>query len=49
MLERMDQANWNSIKEVTLDLFRLAQEIGGTCDGWETSVEKNDRLQDSGR
>jgi len=41
-LERIDRVDWNSINEATLELFRLAQEVSGDYDGWETSVEKND-------
>jgi len=40
-LERIDRVDWNSINKVTLDLFRLAHDIGGEYDGWETSVEKD--------
>ncbi len=39
-LERSDHVDWDTINEVTLDLFRLAQSCGGDYDGWETSVEK---------
>lgn len=38
-LERTDHVDWNSINDVTLDLFRLAEQFGGNYDGWETSVE----------
>jgi regulator of RNase E activity RraB len=41
-LERVDHVDWNSINEATLELFRLAQEVNGDYDGWETSVEKDD-------
>lgn len=41
-LERTDRVDWNSINEVTLELLRMAQEINGAYDGWETSVEKED-------
>jgi Regulator of ribonuclease activity B len=30
------------MNQATLELFRLAQEVSGDYDGWETSVEKND-------
>jgi regulator of RNase E activity RraB len=40
-LERTDRVDWNSINEVTLNLFRLAQEVGGDYDGWETPVEQD--------
>jgi uncharacterized protein (TIGR01619 family) len=38
-LERVDHVDWNSINDVTLHLFRLAEQFGGDYDGWETSVE----------
>jgi regulator of RNase E activity RraB len=40
-LERIDRVDRDSINEVTLDLFDLAQELGGEYDGWETTVEKD--------
>jgi hypothetical protein len=39
-LQRVDRVDWDSINEVTLALFRLAKEVNGVYDGWETSVEK---------
>jgi regulator of RNase E activity RraB len=41
-LERTDRVDWDSINEATLALFRLAQEVNGDYDGWETAVEKVD-------
>jgi len=41
-LNRVDRVDWASINEATLVLFRLAQELNGDYDGWETSVEKDD-------
>lgn len=41
MLERMDRVDWDSINGATLKLFRLAHEVSGDYDGWETSVEKD--------
>ncbi len=41
-LARVDRVDWDSINEATLLLFRLAQEVNGDYDGWETSVEKDD-------
>jgi regulator of RNase E activity RraB len=41
-LERVDRIDWDSINEATLELFRLAQDLNGDYDGWETSVEKDD-------
>ena len=38
--ERIDRVGWDSINEVTLDLFDLAQEFGGEYDGWEATIEK---------
>lgn len=40
MLERVDRVDWNSINKITLELFRLANELGGEYDGWETSIER---------
>jgi hypothetical protein len=37
-LERVDRVDWNSINEVTLELFELASESCGIYDGWETEV-----------
>lgn len=42
-LERVDFVDWDSINEPTLELFRLARDIGGNYDGWETSVEKEEK------
>jgi regulator of RNase E activity RraB len=42
VLERIDRVDWDSINQATLELFRLAQEVSGDYDGWETSVEKDD-------
>jgi hypothetical protein len=39
MLERIDHVDFHSINDVTVQLFRLAQEFNGDYDGWETSVE----------
>jgi hypothetical protein len=38
--ERVDSVDWNSINEVTLELFDLAESLAGDYDGWETSIEK---------
>lgn len=38
--ERMDSVDWDSINQVTLELFDLAKAFSGDYDGWETSVEK---------
>lgn len=40
ILERTDRVDLQSINELTLDLFDLAQELGGEYDGWETTVEE---------
>ncbi len=41
-LERVDHVDWDSINAATLELFRLARDVGGDYDGWETSIEKVD-------
>jgi hypothetical protein len=38
--ERVDKVDWDSINQVTLTLFELAEALAGVYDGWETSVEK---------
>jgi regulator of RNase E activity RraB len=40
--ERLDDVDWDSINQVTLELFELADSCSGQYDGWETSVEKDD-------
>ena len=40
VLNREDHVDWNSINNITLELFRLAEEFSGWYDGWETSVEQ---------
>ncbi len=40
--ERDDDVDWNSINQVTLELYELAETLGGDYDGWETSVEKEE-------
>ncbi|MFN6104527.1 MAG: DUF695 domain-containing protein [Planctomycetaceae bacterium] len=37
--ERVDNVDWNSINEVTIELLELANSLAGDYDGWETSVE----------
>lgn len=37
---RVDLPSYNAIDGVTLPLFRLARELGGEYDGWETAVLK---------
>lgn len=39
--ERIDKVDWDSINQVTLELYELADTLGGDYDGWETSVEKD--------
>ena len=39
-IRRVDLPSYNAIDDVTLPLFRLAQEFGGEYDGWETVVLK---------
>ncbi len=41
-VERTDRVDFNSINEVTLELFQLSREANGDYDGWETSIEKDD-------
>jgi hypothetical protein len=38
--ERIDNVDWDSINQLTLELYELANVLGGDYDGWETSVEK---------
>jgi len=38
--ERIDRVDWDSINEATVELWDLAQSLGGDYDGWETSVER---------
>ncbi len=40
--ERVENVDWNSINEVTIELFELAESLEGDYDGWETSVEKDE-------
>jgi hypothetical protein len=40
-LERVDRVDWPSINEVTIQLFRMANDSSGEYDGGETSVEKD--------
>jgi len=40
--EKVDHVDWDSINQVTLELFELAERHSGEYDGWETSVEKDD-------
>lgn len=42
IVERFDRVDWDSINDVTLTLYRLAERLGGEYDGWETSVETSD-------
>ena len=39
--ERIDHVDWESINQVTLELFELAASLSGNYDGWETTVEKS--------
>lgn len=38
--QRIDSVDWDSINEVALELFELANSFAGDYDGWETSVER---------
>lgn len=42
IVERVDRVDWDSVNEVTLSMYRLAHQLGGDYDGWETSVETSD-------
>jgi regulator of RNase E activity RraB len=39
--ERVDHVDWDSINQVTIELYDLAEANGGDYDGWETSVESD--------
>lgn len=40
-LKRVDKVDQNSVDEYVIYLWKLANEIGGEYDGWETSIEKD--------
>ena len=40
-LKRVDKVDQNSVDEYVIYLWKLADEIGGDYDGWETSIEKD--------
>ena len=40
-LKRVDKVDQNSVDEYVIYLWKLANEIGGDYDGWETSIEKD--------
>jgi|688.fasta_scaffold510294_1 uncharacterized protein (TIGR01619 family) len=40
-IKRFDKVDQNSVDEYVIYLWKLANEIGGDYDGWETSIEKN--------
>lgn len=40
-IKRVDKVDQDSVDEYVIYLWRLAQEIGGNYDGWETSIEKD--------
>lgn len=39
-LKRVSAVDWDTIDEITFELFDLAREYGGDYDGWETPVVK---------
>ena len=39
-IKRIDMVDYSSINEYTIYLWKLANELNGEYDGWETSVEK---------
>lgn len=40
-IKRVDKVDQNSVDEYVIYLWKLANEIGGEYDGWETSIEKD--------
>lgn len=40
-IKRIDKVDQNSVDEFVIHLWKLANEIGGDYDGWETSIEKD--------
>jgi len=40
-IKRVDKVDQNSVDEYVIYLWKLANEIGGDYDGWETSIEKD--------
>jgi len=40
-IKRIDKVDQNSVDEYVIYLWKLANEIGGDYDGWETSIEKD--------
>lgn len=40
-IKRIDKVDQNSVDEYVIYLWKLADEIGGEYDGWETSIEKD--------
>jgi uncharacterized protein (TIGR01619 family) len=40
-LKRVDKVDQNSVDEYVIYLWKLANEIGGDYDGWETSIEND--------
>ncbi len=40
-IKRVDKVDQNSVDEYVIYLWKLADEIGGDYDGWETSIEKD--------
>ena len=43
MIDRTDPIEWNHINQVTIRLFQLARHYHGEYDGWETSVEGEEK------
>jgi regulator of RNase E activity RraB len=41
-VERVERVDSDSIDAASLALFRLAHEVNGAYDGWETTLEKGD-------
>ena len=40
-IKRIDKVDQNSVDEYVIYLWKIANEIGGEYDGWETSIEKD--------
>lgn len=42
---RIDPLHWNTINDVTIELWELAESLAGSYNGWETSVEKDEKTE----
>lgn len=41
VIKRVDKVDLDSVNDYAIHLWKLAKEVGGEYDGWETSVEKD--------